>query len=192
VTGTGDFLNKIIDLIRSCGFAVAIFSDKPPAKTLANIFFEVGIAAVLGKPIQLVLTGKNPASSDFVRSEWIAYIPRKEADLRTTLAKGIGEMADYYDTLGQVALKARNADLELAFERFKQAILIGDPAGAREGMKGVVNRLEEQSESETDDMASHRDRLHRSATQFLKLLPRPKRAILTQSGAKAAAKPRRQ
>jgi hypothetical protein len=50
-----------------------------------------------------------------------------------TLAKGlerIAAMSNYYDKLGQVALEAQNADLELAFERFKQAILIGDHAGA--------------------------------------------------------------
>jgi hypothetical protein len=194
VTGTGDFLIKIVDLIRSCGFAVAIFSDKTPAKTLANIFFEVGIATVLGKPIQLLLTGDNPAPSDFVRSEWISYTPGKEKEFRATLAKGlerIGAMAEYYTKLGQVALDAQNADLELAFERFKQAILIGDHAGARKNMKAVVERLEGHQQAEgNDDMASHRERLHRTATQFLKLLPKASRATTKAPRAKTATKPR--
>jgi hypothetical protein len=195
VTGTGDFLNKIIDLIRSCGFAIAIFSDHTPAKTLANIFFEVGIATVLGKPIQLLLTGENPAPSDFVRSEWIPYTPGKEKEFRTTLSKGlerISAMADYYDKLGQVALEAKNADLELAFERFKQAILIGDHAGARKGMRLVIERLEDDQRTEgNDDMASHRERLHRTATQFLKLLPKTSRRKPRTEKVKAGAKARR-
>jgi hypothetical protein len=195
VTGTGDFLNKIIDLIRSCGFAIAVFSDNTPAKTLANIFFEVGIATVLGKPIQLLLTGENPAPSDFIRSEWISYTPGKEKEFRTTLSKGlerISAMADYYDKLGQVALEAQNADLELAFERFKQAILIGDHAGARNGMRPVVKRLESHQQTEGgDDMASHRERLHRTATQFLKLLPEASRPKPKPKKAKPATKVRR-
>jgi hypothetical protein len=195
VTCTGDFLSKIIDLIRSCGFAIAIFSDKTPAKTLANIFFEVGIATVLGKPIQLLLTGENPAPSDFIRSEWISYTPGKEKEFRTTVAKGlerIAAMADYYDKLGQVALEAQNADLELAFERFKQAILIGDHAGARKGMRFVVQRLEDHQQAEgDDDMVSHRERLHRTASQFLKLLPKTSRPKPKARKAKTSSKTRR-
>src|SRR4051812_10187703 len=37
---SGDFLSKIIRMIRGCGFGVAIFSDVTPPRTLANIFFE--------------------------------------------------------------------------------------------------------------------------------------------------------
>lgn len=65
VRGTGDYLHKILGLIRGCGFAVAVFSDRTPPRTLANVFFEVGMAGVLGKPVQLVLTGdtRHPLTS---------------------------------------------------------------------------------------------------------------------------------
>ena len=43
VPGTGDFLGKIIDLIRGCGFGIAVYSDVTPPKTLGNIFFGIGI-----------------------------------------------------------------------------------------------------------------------------------------------------
>ena len=42
VRRTGDYLAKIIRLIRGCGFGVAVFSVVTPPKTLANIFFEIG------------------------------------------------------------------------------------------------------------------------------------------------------
>ena len=175
VHGTGDYLAKIVNLIRGCGFVVALFSDKTPARTLANIFFEVGVAGVLGKPVQLVLSGVNPAPSDFVRSEWIAYRPRRlaslRADLRASLTR-IDELSQYYRTIGDVALEAERADLELAFERYRQAVLIGDDAGARAGIARVRDLLVEARRVEgRDDMASHRERLHRAASEFLAMLP---------------------
>ncbi len=175
VRGTGDYLHKILNLIRGCGFAVAVFSDRTPPRTLANIFFEVGMAGVLGKPIQLVLTGDNPAPSDFVRTEWIAYKRGDEAALRVALGDSLGridELAGYYRDIGEVALEADRPDLELVFERFKQAILIGDDARAREGVRNVRERLLAARNAQgQDDMASHRERLYRSTSEFLRLLP---------------------
>jgi hypothetical protein len=43
VRRTADYLRKIVDLIRGCGTGIAIFSDSTPARTLGNIFFEVGV-----------------------------------------------------------------------------------------------------------------------------------------------------
>ena len=40
------------------------------------------MAAVLGKPVQLMLTGDSPAPSDLVRREWIAYKRGEEPALR--------------------------------------------------------------------------------------------------------------
>src|SRR5436309_15105632 len=56
--GTKDFLEKIIQIIRGCGFGVAIFSENTPAPTLANIFFEIGLCNILGKPVILVKTAR--------------------------------------------------------------------------------------------------------------------------------------
>lgn len=175
VRGTGDYLMKIVNLIRGCGFAVAVFSDRTPARTLANIFFEVGVAGVLGKPVQLVLAGVNSAPSDFVRTEWIAYKPRRlaklRADLRASLIR-IGELSQYYLKIGDVALEAERPDLELAFERYRQAVLIGDDDEARGGIARVRDLLVEARRIEgRDDMASHRERLHRAASEFLAMLP---------------------
>ena len=54
--GTKDYLDKIVQLIRGCGFGLAIFSEFTPGKTLANIFFEIGICYVLGKDVIMVKT----------------------------------------------------------------------------------------------------------------------------------------
>lgn len=175
VRGTGDYLHKIINLIRGCGFAVAIFSDRTPSKTLANIFFEVGLAGMLGKPVQLVLNGESPAPSDFVRSEWISYQRGEEAALGAALDESleqINELAAFYRDIGEVALEAERPDHELAFERFKQGVLIGDDAQSRSGVINVRDRLVAARHVEgRDDMATHRDRLFKSVAAFLRLLP---------------------
>lgn len=173
VSGTKDFLQKIIDLIRGCGFGVAIFSDKTPAKALANIFFEVGIASVLGKPVQLVMTGENPAPSDLVRTEWISYKTNEVKKLRADLKKSldtIKETASFYRQIGDVALESVVCDHELAFERYRQAILITDDAVARRRVLSIKERLSENG-TQVEDMASHRSKLSRSVSEFLALLP---------------------
>jgi hypothetical protein len=180
---TSDFLAKIIDLIRGTGFGIALFSDRTPARTLANIFFEIGVAAVLGKPVQLIWTGRNPRSNaaptDFIRTEWIRYVVDEEERLRQEVNNAISEIegaaTTFYRQIGDVALEALEPDLELAFERCKQAVLIsGDPV-ARQRILSVRERLAEAARARRadpgDDMASHRTRLLQSVSVFAGLLP---------------------
>jgi hypothetical protein len=182
VRRTSDFLHKIIELIRGCGFGIAIFSDRTPAKTLANIFFEIGVAAILGKPVQLVWSGRNPkgnaAPSDFIRTEWIRYVVGSETQLRRELRDAITqieEAATYYRSIGDVAVEALEPDFELAFERYKQAVLISDDAPTRGRIVSIRDRLADIAQrrrgDDTDDLASHRRRLLQTINEFIGLLP---------------------
>lgn len=182
VRRTADFLHKIIDLIRGCGFGIAIFSDRTSAKTLANIFFEIGVAAILGKPVQLVWSGRNPkgnaAPSDFVRTEWIRYVVGEQNRLRDELRAAITqieEAASYYRSIGDVAVEALEPDFELAFERYKQAVLISDDAETRRRIIDLRDKLAEIAQrrrgDDTDDLASHRRRLLQAINEFIALLP---------------------
>lgn len=178
VRGTADYLTKIVDLIRGCGFGIAIYDNHTPARTMGNIFFEVGVCGVLGKPVQLLLSGDRVTPSDFVRTEWIEYRAGREADLRRDLHASlsrIDELGAYYNKLGLIGLDAPQADLELAFERFKQAVLISDDAEARGKILEIQDRLQQiaskRRSSTRDDMASHRDRLLKAIREFLTLLP---------------------
>jgi hypothetical protein len=179
VRRTSDFLHKIIDLIRGTGFSIAIFSDRTPAKTLANIFFEIGVALVLGKPVQLVWTardiGRSAVPSDFVRTEWIRYTVGEEDRLRRELGSAIDAIeqgATYYRQIGDIALDAPEPDLELAFERYKQAILISGNREDRERIEMVRERLMESTRRRRPDpdIASHRTRLLQSVREFVGLL----------------------
>ncbi len=128
VGGTSDYLEKIIGLIRGCGFGVAIFSEYTPAPTMANIFFEVGMCHVFGKPVLLAKTEEAKIPSDFVRTEWVSLRKDKEERFRSDLGKAlesIKEAGAFYKDMGDVALEADEVDYEVAFERLKQAVLIG-------------------------------------------------------------------
>jgi hypothetical protein len=184
VRRTSDFLHKIIDLIRGCGFSIAIFSGQTPAPTLANIFFEIGIAGVLGKPVQLVWSGTKRGGtvtpSDFVRTEWIQYSPTAEARFEDEISDAVREIEQgatgFYRKIGEVALEAVEPDLELAFERFKQAVLISNDRDAVEKITEIRDRLgtsaRQHRADPEDDMASHRNRLLQAVNEFLRLMPK--------------------
>lgn len=121
--GQKDFLEKIIQLIRGSGFGTAIFSEFTPAPTLANIFFEVTLCNLFGKPVILVKSEDARPPSDFVRTEWVTYGSGKKTQMRRDYndsVSSITKLAKYYETIGNIALDADDVDLELAFERFRQ------------------------------------------------------------------------
>ena len=173
-SGTKDYLEKIIQLIRGCGFGVAIFSEFTPASTLANIFFEIGLCGVLGKPVILVKSARAKPPSDFVRTEWITLQngDRKKLgrDVEKSI-KSIQDLAGYYESLGDIALGADEVDLELAFERYRQAILIGNRKPVRTKIKNILTKLANEEETAQLFRAS-RTRLRKSIQEFDKLLPR--------------------
>lgn len=121
--GQKDYLVKIIQLIRGCGFGTAVFSEYTPASTLANIFFEVALCNLLGKPVIIVKSEEAKCPSDFVRTEWVTYAGKKKQQLRndyTDSVSSVLKLAKYYETLGDLAIEAEDVDLELAFERYSR------------------------------------------------------------------------
>lgn len=172
-SGTKDYLEKIIQLIRGCGFGIAIFSEFTPASTLANIFFEIGLCGVLGKPVILVKSDRAKPPSDFVRTEWIAFQNEDRKKLRRDVekaVKSIQELASYYESLGDIALAADDVDLELAFERYRQAVLIANRRVVRTKIKNILASL--SSEKETAQLLrASKTRLRKSIQEFDRLLP---------------------
>jgi hypothetical protein len=173
LSGTKDYLEKIIQMIRGCGFGIAIFSEFTPAPTLANIFFEVGLCSVLGKPVILVKSAESRAPSDFVRTEWVAYQGGNTKKLKKDLRSSIGsvvKLAEYYEDLGDLAMEAEEVDIELAFERYKQAILIAGSKSVKRKIENILEQLKDDQES-AELLRMPKTRLRRSISEFVKLLP---------------------
>jgi hypothetical protein len=171
--GTKDYLEKIIQIIRGCGFGVAIFSENTPAPTLANIFFEIGLCGVLGKPVILVKSERAKPPSDFVRTEWITFKNGETDKFRKDLDHSIQSVRDlgtYYEELGDLAFEAEDADLELAFERYRQAILIADRQVVRNKVNKILTALDDKAKP-AHQLEASRGRLRTSIREFRKLLP---------------------
>jgi hypothetical protein len=173
-SGTKDYLEKIIQIIRGCGFGIAFFSEFTPASTLANIFFEIGLCGVLGKPVILVKSARAKPPSDFVRTEWITFQNGDKRKLRRDLEKAIRsirELATYYEDLGDLALEADEMDLELAFERYRQAILIGNKQTVRQKIRNILLTLKDDRKP-ADFLRASKSRLRKSIQEFDTLLPK--------------------
>lgn len=166
--GQKDYLDKIIRLIRGCGFGVVIFSEKTPAPTLANIFFEVALCNLFGKPVIIVKSEAAKAPSDFVRTEWVSYRGGKKSQLKSDFSKSVSavlKFAKYYEQLGDIALDAEDVDLELAFERYRQSYLID----GRTSVRSKLRRLGDRARQDGDLAASlkpARSRFRASIAQF--------------------------
>ena len=170
--GHKDYLEKIIQIIRGCGFATAVFSEHTPAPTLANIFFEVALCNLLGKPVIVVKSHDAKAPSDFIRTEWVTYTDGNDAKLKKDFSESVSsivELADYYEILGDIAIDAEEVDLELAYERYKQSMLITNSTSAKKKIRGILSRL-----YDTDDPSASikpaRSRLKKAVAEFCKLL----------------------
>ena len=172
VGGTGDYLEKIISIIRGCGFGVAVFSEFTPAPTLANIFFEVGMCLVFGKPVVLAKSAEAKTPSDFTRTEWIAE-DEDEAQFRESISNtlsNIQELVRFYMTVADVAMEADEVDYEMAFERYQQAVLIGSSEGALQQIRIIYDQLGNAGREE--DLRVVRRRLRTAVGHFIKQFER--------------------
>lgn len=135
VTGR-DFLVKIWKMIASVPLAVGVVHEKIPAKTQANIYYELGVAQAMGKETVIVKSPDAEVPSDFIRTEYIPFDDEFEDRFDAYLVS-ILDQADYYEILGDQL----DRDPILAINYYKRAYLIkGD-----ENLKQKVSRLLETS-----------------------------------------------
>lgn len=126
-TGGGDFLQRILGLIRGTGFTVAIFSHETRASVLANSMLELGFAAMCGKPLIVVKSKEAKAPSDLTRTDWSAYDASGEAGFVRKLNQAldtISDVGEYEEGLLDIALDAHSIDYGVALERASKSFLL--------------------------------------------------------------------
>jgi hypothetical protein len=95
-----DFLLKIWHQVIAVPMGIAIIHEDMPARTLGNIFYELGLMQAYGKETVVVKTPGAEVPSDFVRTEHIVYgddFPRQLEQFMDTvlaLAEHFGMMAE--------------------------------------------------------------------------------------------------
>lgn len=170
-SGTKDFLEKIVQLIRGTGFGIAIFSQFTNATSLANIFFEVGLCNMLGKPVILVKNKDAKAPSDFIRTEWVTFSNNEEqlrADLKKSL-KDVVDLSKYFEILGEIAFEAKERDIELAFERYKQALLINGDKNLKSRVLNILSDIDSEIDNRVI-LAASKKRLRKAIIEFSQLV----------------------
>lgn len=170
ISGQKDYLDKIIQTLRGCAFGVAIFSHATPPSTLANIFFEVGLAYVFGKQVILVKTVDSRPPSDFNRTEWVDYSLGKMGEFKANFGRAIAKIekeGTFWRQLADVALEAEHLDPELAFERYKQAFLITGAAADLSKIKDIQALL--KASDRMDVMEQTQRKMSKAVSEFISL-----------------------
>ena len=148
-TGGKDYLERILGLILSTGFTIAVFSHETRPSAMANIALELGFAAMCGKPLVIVKSTEAAAPSDLKRTDWIDYDPDDEARFRAKLEQAADEierLVDWEDTLLGVALEARSIDCAIAFERANKGFLLSGEERFIDAGEQILQRLEDTDE----------------------------------------------
>jgi len=143
-TGGGDFLERILGLIRGTGLTIAIFSHQTRPTALANIMLELGFAAMCGKPLMIVKSKDAAAPSDLKRTDWIDFDPANPTAFARKVHQALDEveaLAEFEEQLLDLALDAPSMDCAIAFERAQRAFLLSGEAGLIDKAQSIRDRL---------------------------------------------------
>jgi len=136
ITGK-DFLDKIWRIIISVPAGVAIIHEDMPPKTIANVFYELGMMDALGKRTVVVKSPGAAIPSDFVRTEYIDDDGSFGRRFRSFLDSSL-EMESYFETMAE--------DLEnnplLSIDYLRRAYLISGDVRHRSRAKVLLNAAE--------------------------------------------------
>jgi acetolactate synthase regulatory subunit len=176
-TGSKDYLERILSLIRATGFTAAIFSHETRANSIANIALELGFAAMCGKPLVIVKSPEATAPSDLKRTDWIEYDGADLTLFRRKLGQAIDEierLCNYEDVLLRTSLDARSPDCAIGLERaIKGFLLSGDArfVTAAEQLLEILNIVEDTSLGDLERLRSETRTFIRQARDALNNLP---------------------
>jgi acetolactate synthase regulatory subunit len=150
-TGSKDYLERILGLIRGTGFTVALFSHQTRHNSMANISLELGFAAMCGKPLIIVKSPEAVAPSDLKRTDWIEYDERNVMEFRRKLGQALDEIErlfDWENDLLQASFEARSPDCAVGLERANKGFLVSGREhfiGAAERILAILDRAGESS-----------------------------------------------
>lgn len=114
-----DILVKIWDQILAVPVGLAVVYAGIPSSTLANVFFELGLMAALGKETLVIRVGEADIPSDFVRTEWLQY----NEDFESGLNRFVDELYERAEFFGIMA-DSLDKDALLAIDYCRRAYLL--------------------------------------------------------------------
>ncbi len=136
VTG-GDFLDKIWRIIITVPMGVAILHEDMSPKTIANVFYELGLMDAHGKQTIIVKSPGAEIPSDFVRTEYIMTGRDFGRKLRSFLDSVLALEKHY-----EVNAKDLEKNPLLSIDYLRRAYLISGDPRHRIKAKELLDRAE--------------------------------------------------
>jgi len=133
VTGR-DFLLKIWNLILSVPLGIAVVHEEMSERTLANIFYELGMMHAYGKETLVVKTSGFEIPSDLIRNEYVKFSDKFQSNIERYLDTFF-KQSEYYKL---VSSQLENNPL-LAIDYLKRAYLISGDDSLREEAISIFN-----------------------------------------------------
>ena len=140
VTGK-DFLDKIWKIILGAPLGIAILTKDMPDKTIANIFYELGMMDALGKETLIIKSKDYQIPSDFMRTEYVNYNSHFNSSFKK-FQSNLNDRESHYWLMGEIM----QADPVLAIDYIKRAYLLRPQ---KKYIKEAA-RLYKKNESEID------------------------------------------
>jgi len=118
VTGN-DFLDKIWKIILGAPIGIAILTKEVPNRTIANIYYELGMMDALGKETIIIKSKNYTIPSDFKRTEYISFDSNFSKSLHKFL-QNLKEKEEHYWLMSELL----EADPVLSIDYIKRAYLL--------------------------------------------------------------------
>ncbi len=118
VTGK-DFLDKIWKIILGAPLGIAILTKDMPDRTIANIYYELGMMDALGKETLIIKSKDYEIPSDFKRTEYVNFNKSFISSFKK-FQSNLDEREGHYWLMGELM----QADPVLAIDYIKRAYLL--------------------------------------------------------------------
>lgn len=134
-----DFLVKIWTMVFQVPIGIAIITRQTTRKTLANIFYEIGLLQAYGKETLVIKTSDTRVPSDFVRTEHLVF----DDDFETKLSQYFTFIASLQEHFDIMAEQLQNDPL-LAIDYLRRAFLITGDSSYREKAQLLYSKSDQR------------------------------------------------
>ncbi len=143
VTG-GDFLLKIWNILLGVPIGFVILNEKIPSRTIANIYYELGMMDALGKETLIIKSRSYKIPSDFIRTEYVNYDDDFEINLLKFL-DNLKEREKHYSTMAELM----QADPVLSIDYIRRAFLLNPNKSYVERAASIFDLHEDQIDDQS-------------------------------------------
>lgn len=130
-----DFLLKIWGMVIAVPLGIAIIARRMSPRTLANIFYEIGLFQAYGKETLVIKTKDAKIPSDFVRTEYLEYNKNFNTKVDQFLKHFFTQPGHF-----EIMAKGLASDPLLAIDFYRRAYLITGDRGYRAKARVIFNK----------------------------------------------------